>query len=80
MGVESVHQRGTLDDDANARVAMTVDAPLMTLGQAKPTLQIEVVLDFCKRVRANEKTGAEAEHDLDHVLVNRLCRPLEALG
>ena len=46
--VQSMHQRWSLQNDANARVAMTVDPPLMTLRQAKPALQIEDVRDLLK--------------------------------
>ena len=46
MCVQSVHQRWSLQNDANPRVAMTVDSPLMTLGQSKPPFEIEIVVDF----------------------------------
>ncbi len=56
---------------------MAVDPPLMTLRQTKPTLQIEVVLDFLELAGADEKARDEAEHDLSHVLANGIFRPLE---
>src|ERR1700677_4277356 len=59
---------------------MAVDAPLMTLGQTKPTLQIQVVLDFFELAGADEKARDEAEHDLCHVLANWIFRPREALA
>ena len=45
MHVQSMHQRWSFENDSNARVAMTVDSPLVTLRQAKPSLQIEIVSD-----------------------------------
>lgn len=59
---------------------MTVDPPLMTLGQAKPALKIEIVLNLVKLPLANEKASEEAKHYRGHVLVNRILRPLESLG
>ena len=79
VGVESRHQRGSFENDANPRVAMTVDPPLVTLGQAKPALQIEVVPDLFKLALAHEKTGEKARHHLDHLTVNRILRTLEAI-
>src|SRR5580658_5679178 len=59
---------------------MAVDSSLVTLGQTKPTLQIEVVLDFFELAGGDEKAREEAEHDFRHVLVNRIFRALETLG
>lgn len=59
---------------------MAVDPPLVTLGQTKPTLKIEVVFDLLELARADEKAGGEAEHNLDHVLMNGILPPLETLG
>jgi hypothetical protein len=39
-------------------VAMTVDPPLMALGQAKPSLQIEIVFDFLKVVGPSRNSAA----------------------
>ncbi len=79
VGVESRHQRGSFENEANPRVAMTVDPPLVTLGQAKPALQIEVVPDLFKLALAHEKTGEKARHHLDHLTVNRILRTLESI-
>ena len=48
------------ENDSNARVAMTVDSPLVTLGQAKPSLQIEIVSDLLELALADEKVGEKA--------------------
>ena len=46
VGVQSMHQRRARQDQADPRVATTVDPPLVALRQAKPTLQIEIILDL----------------------------------
>src|SRR4051794_8111865 len=43
VGVQRVHQRRPFLDDPHPRMAMAVDPTLMPLGQAEPTLQIEIV-------------------------------------
>jgi hypothetical protein len=73
------HRRPFLNDP-NPRVAMTVDPPLVTLGQPKPSFQIEIVLDLFKLARADEKAGDEAQHHLDHVLANRVLSRLQFLN
>jgi hypothetical protein len=77
--VQSMHQRWTLQNDPNPRVAMTVDSSLVTLGQAKPPLQIEIVPDGLKLARADEQAGEKAHHHLDQLLVNRVRRTREAI-
>jgi hypothetical protein len=78
MGVQCMHQRRTLLDDPHPRVAMAVDPTLMTLGQAKPTLQIKVVLDLIHGVTAGEQPGLEPTHHPGHVLMDRIVVSLEA--
>jgi hypothetical protein len=77
--VQSMHQRWSFENDSNARVAMTVDSPLVTLGQAKPSLQIEIVSDLLKLALADEKTGEKAHHHLGYLLVNRVLLTLESI-
>jgi hypothetical protein len=72
MGVEGMHQRGSFQDNPNPGVAMAVDPSFVTLGQAKPTLQIEIVSDLLKLALAHEKAGEKARHHLDHLPVNRV--------
>ena len=68
-------QRRPFLNEPNPRVAMTVDPPLVTLGQQKPAFQIEIVLDRFKLARADEKPCQEAEHQRHDVPANRfLCR------
>lgn len=70
--VQCMHSRWSFQNKANPRVAMTVNPPLMTLGQAKPPLQIEIVLDLFKQAFADEQAGKKADHHLSHLLVNRV--------
>ena len=73
-----MHQRRPLLDDPHARVAMAVDPTLMPLGQAEPTLQIEIVVDVIERVTAGKETGAEAPHQSRHMLVDRITVTVKA--
>src|SRR5215210_1646241 len=61
-------------------MATTVDPPLVTLGQAKPSLQIEIVADLLERGLADEKARDETDHHLGHLVVNRITGALEARG
>lgn len=58
---------------------MTVDPPLVTLGQAKPSLKIEIVLDLLKLARADEQAGEKTDHHLGHKQVNRISSTPESI-
>ena len=79
VGVQSMYQRRSFENDSNPRVAMTMDSPLVALGQAKPSLQIEIVSDLLKLALADEKAGEKAHHHLDDLLVNRVLLTLESI-
>jgi hypothetical protein len=79
VGVQSVHQRRAFQDNADPRVAVPVEPPLVTLEQAEPTLQIQVVADLVKRPRAHEQPGQEALHHRDHLPVDRVVGTLETI-
>ena len=78
MGVQGMNQRRSFQDDPDPRVAVAVDAALVTLRQAEPTLQIQVVADLLERPLADEQTGQEARHHHGHLSVNRVIGPFEA--
>ena len=78
--VQSMHQRRSLENNANPCVAMTVNPSLVTLGQPKPTLQIKIVRDLLKLASADEESGKEANHHGGHVLANRILSPLELIN
>jgi hypothetical protein len=90
MGVQRMHQRGALQDQPNACVAMAVDPAFVTLRQPKPTLQVEIILDRVKALLAYEQALEKTEHHRGHVvtdrivglleLVEQLLEPLLALG
>src|SRR3974377_924588 len=79
VGVQCEDQRWSLLDDSNPRVAMTVDLPLVALGQAEPPLQSEIVPDLFQFSLADEKAAQEADHQRGHVLANRILRALELI-
>src|SRR6266496_2635318 len=79
VSVQSMHQRRSLQDQPNPRVAMTVDPPLVTLGSAKPPLQIEIILDRFILLLADEEAGKEAEHHRGHRVADRILGPLELI-
>jgi signal transduction histidine kinase len=58
---------------------MTMDPSLVTLGQAKPSLEIEIVLDLLELSRADKKAGQEADHQRSHVLAKWILIPLESI-
>ena len=66
-------------DNANPRVAMTVNSSLMAFGQAEPSFKIEIVLDLLELARADKKAGQEADHQRGHVPVNWILLPLESI-
>ena len=78
VGVQRVHQCRPFLDDPHARVAMAVDPTLMPLGQAEPTLQIEIVVDLIEGVTASKEAGAEALHQPGHMLVDRVTVAVKA--
>ena len=79
MRVQSMYQRWPLQDNSNPRVAMAMDAALVTLRNAEPTLQIQIVVDRCKRAFADEQAGQETRHHLSHLLLDRGLGVLEAI-
>ena len=57
---------------------MTMNPPLVALGQAKPALKVKIVLDLLKLSRADKKASQEAGHQPGHVLDNRILILLES--
>src|ERR1019366_888657 len=80
VGVQGMHQRRSVQNQANPRVAMTVNPPFVTLGQAKPPLQIEVIPDRFVLLLADEKAGKEAEHYCGHAVTDRILGLLELIN
>jgi hypothetical protein len=76
--VQRMHHRRPFLNDPNPRMATTVEPPLVTLGQAEPPLQIEIVADPRERALADKQARNETDHDSGHLAVNRIPGPLEA--
>ena len=70
MRIQCQNQCRSFLNDANPRVTMTVNSPLVALGQAKPTLQVQIVTNLFKLGTTHEKPGEKADHHPSHVLVN----------
>jgi hypothetical protein len=66
-------------NDPNSSVAVTVNPPLVTLGQAKPALQVEIVVAILEFPLADEKSGEETDHDHDHLLMDGIIGTLESI-
>jgi hypothetical protein len=77
--IQGQEQRRSVLNDANARMAVTVDPTLVALGQAKPPLEVEIVPDRFQLGPTDEQPGEEADHDLGHVPANRVLGTLEAI-
>ena len=77
--IQSMHQRWTFQNYANSRVAVAVNATLVTLRNAKPTLQIQIVDERCKRAFANKQASQKTQHHLRHLLLHRGLGFLEAI-
>src|ERR1019366_6237043 len=75
--IQCWNRRRPFLNDANSGVAMAMDPALVTLGQAKPALKIEVVFEFLKLVLTDEKAREEANHHPSHVQANRIISLLE---
>lgn len=79
MSIQGQDQRRSVLDDANPCVPVTVNPTLVALGQAKPTLQVQIVPDRFKLRPADEQARQETEHDPGHVTANRILGPLETI-
>jgi hypothetical protein len=77
--IQRGHQRCPRLDQPDPRVATTVDPTLVALGQAEPTLQVEVILDPFVVLLPNEQAGQEAEHHRRHAVPDRILGRLEAI-
>jgi len=74
-----MHQRRSFLNDPDPRVAVTVDPPLVALRQAKPTLQVEIILDLFIHAVADEKAAEKADHHRRHLVANRIVGLLELI-
>src|ERR1700754_1791543 len=66
VGIEGMDYRRPFENQADPGVAMTVNPPLVTLGQAKPPLQVEMIPDRLVVLLPDEQTVQKAEHHRGH--------------
>lgn len=59
-------------DDAYARMTTPVDTTLVSFGQTKPTLQIQVVSRYVRSAATHEQPRFEARHHTPHLLADRI--------
>lgn len=78
VGVQGGDQRGAFHDDPHTRMAVAVDAALVTLGATKEPFQIQIVTRKVGHLFADEQTGDKGLHGLGHRLPHRLVGLLEA--
>jgi hypothetical protein len=76
--VECEEERRPLMDETYARMGMTVDAALVSLGEPEPPLQVQVVVGEVAAAAVHEQAGSEAIHHAGHVVVQRRGRRLES--
>jgi hypothetical protein len=79
VGIEGMDERRPFENQADPGVAMTVDPPLVTLGQAKPPLQFEIIPDRLVLLLSHEQAVQEAEHHRGHAVTDRVLGRLEAI-
>lgn len=76
--VQGRNQGRPILDDPNPRMAMAMNPPLMTLGEAKPSLQVEIVPNRLELTFPDEQARQEADHHRRHLLSNGISRLLKA--
>ena len=78
MRVQRQGEGGTLVDQPHTGMAVPVNAALVSLGQAEPAFQAQIVLRQLG-VAADKRTGPEADHHFGHLLVDRVCLRCESV-
>jgi len=72
MGVQGQHHGHAFLHDSYPRMTAPVDATFVTLGQSKPTLQIQVVAWPIAAASASEEARLETSHYAPHLLTDRI--------
>jgi len=78
VGVQRMHQCWPFLDNPHSRMAMAVNPTLMPLGQAEPTLEIEIVVDVIESVITSKEASTEAPHQTRHLFVDRIAVAVNA--
>ena len=79
VSVQRGHQRRSRLNQPHPRVATAVDPTLVALGQAEPTLQLEVISDPFVILLTHEQAGQEAQHHRRHPVPDRILGRLELI-
>ncbi len=66
VGIQGQHQCRTFLHDSHPGMTVAVNPTLVSLGPAKPTLQIEVVTRQVRLITADEQARLEAPHHRRH--------------
>src|SRR5262249_61135760 len=74
--IQRVDQRGPFLNDPNPRVAVTVDPPLVALGQTEPPLQAEIIFDLLELSFPHEQPGEGTDHHPSHWGTDRIVSAL----
>src|SRR5262249_21180774 len=77
--IQGMNQRRSPLNHPNPPVAVAVNPPLRTLGQAEPALQIEIVPDRLELSLTPESPGPEADPHTGHLLTDRIRTGLEPI-
>ena len=77
--IQRMHQRRPFLNDPNPCMTVTVNPSLVTLGQAEPPLQVEIVLDRLELSLAHEQPSEEADHHPGHRRMDRIRTVLEPI-
>lgn len=72
VSVERQEERGPLLHEAHSGVSMSVDAPLVSLGLSKESLQVQIVLRQVQEVASGKYARRETSHHSSHVLAERM--------
>lgn len=72
MGIQGQQQGGSFLHDSHPGMTMPVNPTLVTLGLAKPTLQIQVVSRQVRIITADEQPRLEAPHYRRHLPPDRV--------
>jgi hypothetical protein len=64
VGVERQEEGRALMDEAHARMAVPMDAPLMALGRAEESFEVQIIPREVGVVAADKEAGSEGRHGL----------------
>ena len=78
--IEDHEQHRAAEDEPDAGMSVTVDAPLVTFGQAEETLEVEIVARQGRVFAADEEPRSKGAHDPRHLFAHRVLARFELCG